>query len=579
MQGLIILNKPSGITSFAAVAKVRKLTGQKRVGHAGTLDPLASGVLPVFIGRPCALQQYLSDAEKEYVATLKLGVTTDSYDITGNILSQTAVNIKKEDFLRVINGFCGEIMQEPPMYSAKSVNGVRLYKLARQGKTVEREPCKVTIYKIDLLDFDGENAKISVACSKGTYIRSLVHDIGAKLGCGATMTDLVRTKSAGFDIKSAVELNDLTVQNIEDRIISEELALIDLPEVFVSYRQAVRFYNGGELDLAKIKNANFVEGETVRVKNGEDFIGVGKVLQGVIKPLCPINEPHDLVSGKSLALGTFDGLHIAHKKVLNAAIQDGLLPCAVIFATPPKQGGAPQLLLPPDQKMTELKRAGIKEIFTLDFEKVKDISPQDFLQSLKSYGNIKKICCGYNYRFGKDAAGDIELLSGFCKREGIVLSVCQKEEIDGTTVSSSEIRKAITQGDMPRAAKMLGYDFYVKGRIIHGDGRGKKLGFPTLNIHYDKTLVAPKFGVYATLCEIDGTHYPAITNIGHRPTYYTAAISCETHIPGFSGDLYGKTVKISFIKFIREEIKFENPKQLSDQINNDINTLKNIYKG
>ena len=123
---------------------------------------------------------------------------------------------------------------------------------------------------------------------------------------------------------------------------------------------------------------------------------------------------------------------------------------------------------------------------------------------------------------------------------------------------------------------MLGYNFYIKGRVIHGDGRGKSLGFPTLNIHYDKTLVAPKFGVYATICEIDGAPYPGVTNIGHRPTFYTDQITCETHIPGVSGDLYGKTVKISFVSFIREEIKFENPKQLSDQINNDINTVKNL---
>ena len=576
MKGLIIINKPSGITSFAAVARVRKLTGEKRVGHAGTLDPLASGVLPVFIGRPCALQQYLSDGDKEYIATLKLGITTDSYDITGNTLSQTDVNIKKEDFLQVINGFCGEIMQEPPMYSAKSVNGVRLYKLARQGKTVERKPCKVTIYKIELLDFDGETAKISVACSKGTYIRSLVHDIGEKLGCGAVMTDLVRTKSAGFDIKSAVELNDLTAQNIEDRIISEELALRDLPEAFVSYKQAVRFYNGGELDLDKIKGAHFGAGEKVRVKYGDSFIGIGEAQKDTIKPLCPVNEPHDNKSAKSLALGTFDGLHVAHQKVIKSAVEEGLLPCAVIFATPPKQEGAPQLLLPPDQKIIELKRAGIKEIFTLDFEKVKDISPQDFLQSLKNYGNLKKICCGYNYRFGRGAAGDIDLLADFCKREGIDLCVCQKEEIDGTAVSSSAIRKYIQEGEIQNANKMLGYNFYIKGRVIHGDGRGKSLGFPTLNIHYDKTLVAPKFGVYATICEIDGAPYPGVTNIGHRPTFYTDQITCETHIPGVSGDLYGKTVKISFVSFIREEIKFENPKQLSDQINNDINTVKNL---
>lgn len=575
MKGLIILNKPGGITSFGAVAAVRKLTGEKRVGHCGTLDPLASGVLPVFIGRPCALQQYLSNGDKEYIASLKLGVTTDSYDITGNILSKTAVKIQKEEFLKVLPSFCGEIMQTPPIFSAKSVGGVRLYKLARQGKTAEVTPCKVNIKKIELLEFSGDTARIRVECSKGTYIRSLVNDIGAALSCGAVMTELIRTKSAGFDIKEAVELNELNNRNIFEHVISEETAFLNLPECAVTFKQALRFYNGGELDLNKIQNRRFADGENIRVKYGELFVGLGKATEDAIIPLCPINEPHDTQSPKAVALGTFDGLHIAHKKVLAAAVQEGFVPCAVIFDIPPKQQEAPQLLLPPDQKISLLKKAGIKEIFTLNFNRVKDMPPQEFLQSLKNYGNVKKICCGYNYRFGKGAKGDIALLSSFCEQEGIVLSVCKNQQIDGKTVSSSAIREYVKKGDMTAAAKMLSHDFYIKGRVIHGNGRGKKIGFPTINLRYDKRIVMPKQGVYATVCEINGREFASITNIGCRPTFGKGQITCETHLPGFEGELYGKTVKLSFTEYIREEIKFKNAKELSDQINND---LKHIEK-
>ncbi|MBQ0111050.1 MAG: bifunctional riboflavin kinase/FAD synthetase, partial [Oscillospiraceae bacterium] len=574
---LIIINKPSGMTSFAAVATVRKLTGEKRVGHCGTLDPLASGVLPIFIGRPCALQQYLSDGTKEYTATLKLGITTDSYDITGNILSKTAVNITKEDFLRSLKVFKGEIMQTPPMFSAKSVDGVHLYKLARAGKTVDVKPCKINIFKLELLNFEGDTAQICVGCSKGTYIRSLVHDIGEDLGCGAVMTELVRTKSAGFDIENAHPLDTLDFSNIEKAVISEEKALMGFGECFVSYKQAVRFYNGGALDLCRIKDINGGEGEKIKVKQGDVFVGLGEISGDKLKSVCPINEPQDNDSPKALALGTFDGLHKGHQKVIESAVQEGLFPCAVTFAAPPKQQNGLNLLLSPEEKTSRLKKMGIKQIISLDFNKVKDISAQDFLQMLKGYGNIKKICCGFNYRFGSGAMGDISLLSDFCARENIELFIAQKEELCGTTVSSSAIREYIQNGDMPSAKNMLGCNFYIKGKIIHGDGRGRRLGFATLNLRYGKELVLPKNGVYATLCEVDGKEYPAITNIGHRPTYYSEDITCETHIPNFSGDIYGKTAKLSFVKYLREERKFESADDLSGQIKEDITQMGKIF--
>lgn len=293
MQGLILLNKPKDITSFAAVRKIKWLCGEKRVGHTGTLDPLATGVLPVFIGRATALSGILLDADKGYTAAVKLGVTTDTCDITGTVLSETKVNVTEEELKKVLSSFLGETDQIPPMYSALKKDGVRLYDLARQGKTVDIEPRRVTIKQIELLSFSGDTFKIAVECSKGTYIRSLCRDIGEKLGCGATMTDLVRTATSGFSLKDTVSLDSLTKENVETFIKSEEDALLYLDEISVTEKQAIRFSNGGQLAFDRLKRTDFEDGELLRVKFGNKFLGVGIAdnQKNQIAIKCVINKP------------------------------------------------------------------------------------------------------------------------------------------------------------------------------------------------------------------------------------------------------------------------------------------------
>ena len=275
MQGLILLSKPKGITSFSAVSKIKWLAQEKRVGHTGTLDPLATGVLPIFIGKATALSGILLDADKGYTATVKLGVTTDTCDITGTVLSETKVKVTKEELEAALYKFRGKISQVPPMYSALKKDGVRLYQLAREGKSVEIEPREVEIKKLELISFEGDTFKIEVECSKGTYIRSLCRDIGEELSCGATMTELVRTSTSGFNLEQTVSLDDLTRENIGDYILPEETALSYLREIAVTEKQAIRFSNGGQLAFERLKNAVFEDGELVRVKFGNKFLGVG----------------------------------------------------------------------------------------------------------------------------------------------------------------------------------------------------------------------------------------------------------------------------------------------------------------
>ncbi len=279
MLGLLLLNKPKGITSFGAVARVKKLTGEKRVGHTGTLDPMATGVLPVLIGRATVLSQYLTDADKSYSATVKLGITTDSCDITGNIMSEKDVVSNNLDIAGVLSKFIGKQLQVPPMFSAIKQNGVRMYELARRGESAEIPAREIEVFSLEQTSaLNGENEfDIDTVVSKGTYIRSLCRDIGEALGCGATLTRLCRTKTAGFSIDKCVDLDNLTPENITNYILPCDLAVEYMPKITVSEKQAIRFCNGGELSLERIKTNDLCDEKIHRVYFEEKFIGLGVI--------------------------------------------------------------------------------------------------------------------------------------------------------------------------------------------------------------------------------------------------------------------------------------------------------------
>lgn len=209
MNGIVIVDKPEGMTSHDVVARMRRIFGTRRVGHSGTLDPMATGVLPVFVGRATRACEFALCDEKAYIARFRLGVATDTQDITGQIINEKPVTVSPDEVIATCAGFCGEIMQTPPMYSALKVDGVPLYKLAREGKSVERAARKITIDAIDARHIDGDEYEISVSCSKGTYIRTLIYDIGEALGCGAAMTALRRTKSGIFTIDRARTIEEI----------------------------------------------------------------------------------------------------------------------------------------------------------------------------------------------------------------------------------------------------------------------------------------------------------------------------------------------------------------------------------
>lgn len=209
-NGILIIDKPAGWTSHDVVAKLRGILHEKRIGHAGTLDPMATGVLPVFVGRATRAVEFAAEREKEYLAGLRLGVVTDTQDVTGNTLSTHPVDLTRAQVEAALAPFRGDIQQIPPMYSAIKRNGKKLYELARRGEEVERQPRPITIYELELLDqVSPSEYTLRVLCSKGTYVRTLCHDIGQALGCGGTLFSLRRTQSAGFTLADGVTLEQV----------------------------------------------------------------------------------------------------------------------------------------------------------------------------------------------------------------------------------------------------------------------------------------------------------------------------------------------------------------------------------
>lgn len=289
MTGIICLNKPRNISSFLAVKKASRLLGVKKAGHTGTLDPMATGVLVIMLSSCTRFIDFLPESDKSYSARVLLGTSTDTLDITGNVLEEKSVNVTENEIKKVCERFLGETMQIPPMYSAIQKDGVRLYDLARQGIEIERKPRKINITELSVYGFDGKSFSIDVTCSAGTYIRSLASDIGEELGTGACLTSLCRTMANGFSIDRALTLEEIEEHikagDIERFILPVEDALSCYEAVTVSASQGVRFKNGGELSMERI-HKNF-ENKLYRVFSPENtFLGLGEAdtESGILKP-------------------------------------------------------------------------------------------------------------------------------------------------------------------------------------------------------------------------------------------------------------------------------------------------------
>jgi len=278
----------------------------------------------------------------------------------------------------------------------------------------------------------------------------------------------------------------------------------------------------------------------------------------------------------SVALGYFDGLHKGHMKILHSALSssgDGVEPYVLLFDRHPQTvvgKTGPSSIMTKDDRDSILSGMGFK-IITLPFEDIHKMSPEEFVEEiLFKKLNAKTVCCGFNYRFGKNASGDSKTLSELCKNFGIETVVESEQRVDGETVSSTKIRSLIEDGNITLVNKLLGRPFGYTLEVIHGNKNGRLLGFPTVNQAFPENFTVPKYGVYASNTTVDGKIYRSITNIGIRPTLSDDTLLSETHIIGFDRDLYGEKIKVELLKFIRSERKFNSLEEVFTQVKEDI---------
>ena len=277
MNGIVIVDKPQGWTSQDVVSKLRGVFKTRRIGHGGTLDPLATGVLPVFVGRATRGVEFFEHAEKTYEAVLRFGVTTDTEDITGTVLEEKEVHISEEDLLGILPKFRGKIQQIPPMYSALKVNGQKLYDLARKGKEVERQPREIEIFKLECLEFTGSEARLLVHCSKGTYIRTLCKDIGEAIGCGGCMAALRRVTAGEYTIEEAVGLSALVAtEDPESYLRPVDSMFRNYPVVTLTANQEKRCRNGNTFSITLPDGTYRAYGQK------EEFLMLAKVENGIM---------------------------------------------------------------------------------------------------------------------------------------------------------------------------------------------------------------------------------------------------------------------------------------------------------
>lgn len=608
MHGVLNIDKPAGPTSHDIVAKVRRILKEKRVGHTGTLDPLATGVLVVCVGKATRIAEYLVAQEKEYAAEMVLGRATTTQDSEGDELtSADASHITREMVEAVLSEFTGRIMQIPPMVSAVKHEGKRLYELARKNIEVERKPREITVYKIEITRFTPGKHPIvglTIVCSSGTYIRTICHDIGAKLGVGGYMQSLVRQRVGRFDREHAVDLETLERTagegRAEEYILPMDAALVDHPEIIVDKFQENMVAHGNAVPTELVA----AEGTLVRVKSHSgNLLAVGRLhprgSMSIVTPEKVFAEalptpnpqpPSPIIEGlenvpeeiekSAVSIGMFDGVHLGHQALLSVVRSEAerIGGPAVVFTFdrhPMELLGpdrAPFYITTLDQKLKLIADAGADMVVVAEFDHaLADLSPEEFVDKfLVEKFKASVVVVGTNFKFGRKRAGDIDKLKELGTERGFRVVTVEPISAHGSKVSSTRVRNAIDRGDVETAGKLLGRPFTMLGRVVRGQELGRKLGFPTANIEVEPRQIVPRNGVYAVEVILEGNPLPGVCNIGVRPTLDLHERSIEIYIDGFEGNIYGAAIGAAFRCKLRDEVRFESLEALTAQIAEDV---------
>jgi tRNA pseudouridine55 synthase len=582
-NGILVLRKPPGPSSHDMVALVRRLTGVKRVGHGGTLDPFASGVLPVFLGLATRLVEYHLGDDKAYRATVCFGAGSSTDDRDGELAPGPAPAPDREGATTALEGFRGQIEQRPPAFSALKVGGRRAYELARRGETPQLAPRTVTIKRLELVDWDASDperpvAVLEVECGAGTYVRSLARDLGERLGCGAYLGALERTRSGPFGLDGAHDPDEVRAAAARgpDRLAELMLpidagleaipaAALEEPEVVATARgQAVRprrrpaVAQGAVLRLVDVSGTLVGMGSwrAGRVVPEKMFVvpspGSGeRKLAPPAVTLAGIDELTPELGPLYVAVGVFDGLHLGHLHLLRelrrAAEKSGAHAAVVTFDAHPEEvvaGLAPPLLCDPDERLARLAEAGVEVTVVQHFDHaLRTTSYGDFVARIRDRVELAGFVMTADAAFGYERRGTPEALAELGREVGFAVTIVDSLLLDGEQVRSSEIRRRIGSGDLAGAARMLGRAPAVTGRVERQeDGR------PVLA--FELPVVLPPAGSYRA--EVGPAWTPAPRSSGGRREVALVSAEGEVSIENAGrtdrvGWANGDAVRVAFL--------------------------------
>ncbi|HJX68488.1 MAG TPA: tRNA pseudouridine(55) synthase TruB [Candidatus Limnocylindrales bacterium] len=600
MDGILVVAKDPGFTSHDVVALVRRLTGTRRVGHGGTLDPFASGVLPVFLGLATRLVEYHMGDTKAYRSTVCFGSTSETDDRDGELVRGSGAAPTREAVESALAEFRGPIQQRPPAYSAVKVGGRRAYQLARQGKPLELPPRAVTIHRLELEEWDASDpdrptAVLEVECGAGTYIRSLARDLGERLGCGAYLGALTRTASGPFRLAAAHSLDEIRGAAAQGPVALAALLLpIDaglegIATVVLDEAETAAVVRGQQIKPAQRPEAE--QDDRLRILDGHRLlIGIGSWKGGRVVPEKifvgpgngdrPAGEADDaappsaptgerplrmvragnrmnVVSGIDnltpdlgrlyLAVGVFDGLHRGHlyllRELRKAAARAGARPAIVTFDAHPEEvieGLAPPLLCDPDERLVRLEAAGIEVAVVQHFDHALRITTYDeFASRIADRVDLAGFAMTPDAAFGFERRGTPEALTELGARVGFAVTIVNSYLLDGEQVRSSEIRRRVSSGDLLGARRLLGRPLSLTGRTTD-----EVAGAAGRQVAFDVPVCLPPNGTYPVLVgpgwAVSGTPAPAAAR-------GTAAIEDGSLVLDASGSFMDERIRILFV--------------------------------
>lgn len=516
MDGFININKASGPSSHWVVSRLKRLL-QEKAGHCGTLDPMAQGVLPVCLGKATRLAEYVVGRGKQYLAGVRFGISTDSYDAEGKVLASADPSaVTKDQLEALLPAFRGEILQAPPAVSALKQGGEALYKKVLRGEEVQVEARPVHIYGLELLDFvpgPEAHAKLLVDCGQGAYIRSLAHDLGEALGCGAHLDFLQRTRVGDFLLENSYDLEqigEMLEKGDHSFLISMNDALSHLP-AWICREEEISALSHG--NATPCREAALPMEQPLRILDPRgQLLAIGHLsedgLLNMDKVLVEAIDPPEQKSYAVCAIGNFDGLHLGHRALLQHAVwrkrrlggKSALLtfsphPLALIKGTPP-----PLLLSERLKKQLAKEELGMDAVVTLPFtEELMHLSPEEFVeQVILGQLHARELVVGFNFTFAAGGKGTAETLRSLCRERGIGVSII--EEVDGAygLVSSTNIRKHLQAGELDAVREMLGYWFTLDGTVKGG-------GFPLA-----PSQALPPEGWYAVRLRLKKQVFPGL---------------------------------------------------------------------